>query len=95
MQRVAQLRDRAWVTEEYERTPWWRWRSGTFLATRAFCGMCSARAQVVHHRWYHRPDGTRVFYNETDQDLVALCRECHTDHHRHRGAGRRPRDNRP
>jgi 5-methylcytosine-specific restriction endonuclease McrA len=76
----------------YYQTPHWRrfrWYVILFYGYR--CQRCGrvriAHRLNVHHRHY------RTLWHEGLSDVELLCVDCHDQHHR--GAGRRPRDNRP
>jgi hypothetical protein len=63
--------------DEYLLTPEWRDRRLAALARAGYrCQLCySAGPLDVHHRTYERRG------EELDSDLIALCRDCHRDHH--------------
>ncbi len=63
---------------EYLRTAHWqRIRSLALEAAGRACELCSATESLeVHHRTYER------LGFERPDDVIALCRDCHGDHHR-------------
>lgn len=63
--------------EEYLKTPEWRKRRNAFLGRKGWhCERCGRKVDLqVHHRSYAR------LGSERDEDLEALCRDCHEGHH--------------
>lgn len=60
----------------YMRSPAWKRKRAKILATaKNKCAGCGRRARHVHHRTYER------LGCEYDQDLVAVCLDCHRDIH--------------
>jgi hypothetical protein len=61
----------------YLHTPEWRQRRLAALKRAGYrCQLCNAAAPLeIHHRTYDRRG------DEPDYDLIALCGECHGDHH--------------
>lgn len=70
---------------EYERTTWWVERSRSYRRSVKWrCELChknharSPADLVSHHISYKSPDGMLVFYKETDDILLAVCKSpCH------------------
>lgn len=70
---------------EYERTEWWVNRSNSYRESVGWiCELChnqherKSRSLVTHHIKYKFIDGSSVFYNETDEILLAVCDSpCH------------------
>ncbi len=56
-----------------------------FLKNHSCCEWCYEPARDVHHLHYE------TLGAETEHDLVALCRECHTEEHRRQRAHNRHR----
>lgn len=54
---------------------WARRRTKVFAAAKGICQGCGRRAEHVHHRTYAR------LGQELDDDLVAVCHDCHRDIH--------------
>ena len=60
----------------YLRSPAWKQkRTKVLAAAKGVCLGCGRRARHVHHRTYER------LGCEYDQDLVAVCHDCHRDIH--------------
>jgi hypothetical protein len=73
--RIAELRKMPF--EEYRLTPEWRARRNRVLLRAGNkCELCYASGLIdVHHRTYER------YGDELHNDLIALCRPCHQQHH--------------
>jgi hypothetical protein len=63
---------------EYLASPHWaERRARTFGQAKGICAGCGRKAEHVHHRTYSR------LGQEHDDDLVAVCHDCHRDIHLH------------
>jgi 5-methylcytosine-specific restriction endonuclease McrA len=73
--RKAQLRKMPY--REYLQTDEWRWRREEKLEAAGYrCQLCSSEERLeVHHNTYERRG------DEADEDLIVLCRACHSAHH--------------
>jgi len=71
--------------EEYYREPHWERRSRDYRSSRGWvCELClkqhpgGSASLVTHHLTYRFDDGSKVFFAETDRELMAVCAEpCH------------------
>lgn len=62
----------------YETLDWRRKSAETLRRACYICEVCRSRPAVMaHHRTYERFGGSEIW-----DDLVAVCRTCHDDHHR-------------
>jgi len=60
----------------YLQSPKWRRKRDEALKRAGYrCQRCDAQAVEVHHRTYER------LGEEWMEDLEALCRDCHDEHH--------------
>lgn len=63
--------------QEYLESPEWRTlRRQRLVMDNGECVLCGATAQEIHHRRYPENYG-----DETVDDLVSLCHECHSNFH--------------
>lgn len=80
VQQSRQKRITEWVRgisyEEYLHSEWWKSvRRRKLKSTRGVCERCHRRASQVHHKHY------KSLGAETNGDLEAICRECHSKEH--------------
>lgn len=60
---------------DYLNTHWWKTKSAEYKLSHPQCELCGAPTDDVHHLNYKR------LGNEWDEDLQALCRNCHNKIH--------------
>jgi|TARA_Y100000034_G_scaffold103482_1_gene129050 5-methylcytosine-specific restriction endonuclease McrA len=61
---------------EYMNSPEWKEKRDEIMAENEFiCQKCGCMANHVHHLTY------KNFGNESREDLMCLCKECHEEEH--------------
>jgi len=74
---VAWARTSAGYLEYLASEHWRQRRAHSFALAMGICAGCGRKAEHIHHRTYDR------LGDERDDDLVAVCHDCHRDIHLH------------